>query len=198
MGSSVQVGRAFLSADEAKGTSQGRLLELLHVFGDCLWGLASGGPVPNAGFNVAAGCVAPLQSSAEVHSQQTHFRVILSNFSHSLPRMCSKLSAFLPIEHTSGELSTLCTHSNFFTNRRSCFLPSPHLKPYGVCSSCRHCPLYGTRCLEVSISEGHPASRTKGGRATARFSYCLLLETPTFMIFSEEITKRALESPLYL
>ena len=57
-----------MGADEARGKSQGRLLELLHVFGDCLWGLAAGGPVPNSGFNVAAGCVTPLESSAEVRS----------------------------------------------------------------------------------------------------------------------------------
>lgn len=66
----AQVGRALLSSEEARRQPQGRLLELLHVFGDYLWGLAPGGPVPNAGFDVAAGCVLPLVGTLEVHAHR--------------------------------------------------------------------------------------------------------------------------------
>lgn len=56
-GSRMQIGRALLSADEARAARQGRLLELWHAFGDCLWALAPGRAIPNPGFDAAAGRV---------------------------------------------------------------------------------------------------------------------------------------------
>ncbi len=60
----LQIGRALLSADEARAARQGRLLGLWHAFGDCLWALAPGRAMPNPGFDVAAGRV----TAAEVCS----------------------------------------------------------------------------------------------------------------------------------
>ena len=62
----IQVGRALLSSDEAKQQSQGRLLELVHAFGDCLWGLAPGRPGPNLGFDAKAGQVLPIEPATQV------------------------------------------------------------------------------------------------------------------------------------
>ena len=62
------VARALLSSGEARAQGQGRLLELLHVVGDHLWGLAPGKPVPNAGFDLAAGLVLPLSGSGEARA----------------------------------------------------------------------------------------------------------------------------------
>ena len=50
----MQIGRALLSSEVAQAARQGRLLELWHAFGDCLWALAPGRAVPNAGFDAAA------------------------------------------------------------------------------------------------------------------------------------------------
>ena len=50
-------------------------MELVHAFGDCLWGLAPGCRVPNEGFDAKAGQVLPVEAAEQVLSA-AGFRVL--------------------------------------------------------------------------------------------------------------------------
>lgn len=52
MALNLQVGRTLLSTEQMRGGGKGRCVELLHAFGDMLWGLSPTKAAPNDGFSL--------------------------------------------------------------------------------------------------------------------------------------------------